>query len=141
MDQNDEQREKFLELLGREFNQQLRKYRFDSRVQLIVMLLIAIAGFFTGAASLDKTQTAWYAQSSALLLFGGISTVGAAFYQFRDPVKRSNKYHNRKIALKVIKEGILFGILPLDEAKRFHSRVWTEPEQVINDVLRWESNH
>jgi hypothetical protein len=136
MDQNDEKKKAFIAELNDQIKDQYRKYRIQAWVQGGVMLLIAAAGFLTGAAGLDKLQTFWYSQPNALLAWGGIAALGAAFNQFSDPGKSSNRHLMTKIALKSIRGAVEFRGLSISEADKLRSKAWMDPEGVAEEVGR-----
>jgi hypothetical protein len=134
MDQNDEQKQAFLAELDEQIEDQYRRYRFQAGLQMGLMVLIAAAGFLTGAAGLDNLHAFWYSQPNALLAWGGITALGAAFNQFADPSKSSHHQLMTKIALKSIKGAVLYQGLSISEANKLRSRAWTDPGRVAEDI-------
>ena len=134
MDQNNEQKKAFLAELDEQIKDQYRRYRIQAGVQTGLMMLIAAAGFLTGAAGLDNLKAFWYSQPNALLAWGGIAALGAAFNQLSDPGKSSHHHLMTKVALKSIKGAVLYQGLSISEADKLRSRAWTDPGKVAEDM-------
>ena len=136
MVQNDEQKQAFLAELDDQIKDQYRRYRIQSAVQTGLMILIAVAGFLTGAAGLDNLHSFWYSQPNALLAWGGITALGAAFNQFGDPGKSSHHHLMTKIALKSIRGAVIYQGLSIGEADRLRSQAWKDPERAAEEMGR-----
>lgn len=136
MDQNDEQKKTFLAELDAQIKDQHRRYRIQAGVQTGLMILIAAAGFLTGAAGLDNLHSFWYSQPNALLAWGAICTLGAAFNHFSDPGRSSQRHLMTKIALKSIRGAVMYQGLSIREADRLRSQAWKDPERAAEDIGR-----
>ncbi|HLO30222.1 MAG TPA: hypothetical protein VK249_13850 [Anaerolineales bacterium] len=134
MDQNDDRKKTFLAELEEQIKDQYRQYRIQAWVQTSLMILIALAGFLTGAAGLDNLHSFWYSQPNALLAWGGITALGAAFNQFSDPGRSSQRHLMTKIALKSIRGAVLYQGLSVNEADKLRNRAWKDPERVAEDM-------
>lgn len=136
MDQNEERKKAFIAELDKQIAYQNRARQIADSTQMGLMFLIAVAGFLTGAAGLDKLHSFWYSQPHALLVWGAMATIGAAFNQFSDPGRRSHHHLMTKIALKSIKGAVEFRGLSISEADRFRSRAWVDPGGATEELSR-----
>lgn len=133
----DSKKEKFVEELNKSIKWHYATYRRLNAVQIIVLILVAIAGVLTVAAGSSDGENQWFAEPNALIVWGGITAIGAVVNQFVIPNTKA-EYHLRfKMALKAIKGAIINRGLPVDEADRIRTNARTNPEEAQDELNQW----
>jgi len=133
----DSKKEEFVEELSESIKWHYATYRRLNAVQIIVMILVAIAGVFTVAAGSTHGENQWFAESNALIAWGGITAVGAVVNQFVIPSTRAEYHLNLKMALKAIRGAVINRGLPVDEADRIRTKAWTNPDEAQDELYQW----
>lgn len=127
-----EDRKEFLEDIESEITKRTWFQNFYKILRVVLMVTIAICGFFTATASqvekvsfLDKTSIMW---------FGLLSAVCAVLNQSLSP-SASNIFHqNIRKAMEYIKGEVQFSNMEISKAHKLKSLATTEPEAVLGKL-------
>lgn len=103
-------------------------------LRVLLMVIIAVCGFLTAAASQAGTKETWVSSSGSLLIFGLFSAVCAILNQVLSPTEKSIFHKNVKKALEYIRGEVKFGNLEIAKANLLKSVAVTEPEIVLGKV-------
>ena len=115
-----------------------RKYRLIGSIfQWIVLLLVAIAGFFTtltGAVDASGVANVWFANPNWLITWGLVTVIGSLVVQQGKPGQKAETWEKKKDAMRAIRTGLLFRGLELKKAAELMEAARSDPETAVDDL-------
>ena len=135
----DEQIKKFITQLSDDIRYQWSAHRRLSALQWVIMVLVAIAGGFTTVSGTSQGKDQWFSDPMFLVVWGGVTAIGAIINQLGNPGKQSAHHFQVKMALHGVKGAVEFQNMPIEKAQTLKQLAYGDPEAVSIKLSQWGS--
>jgi hypothetical protein len=120
-----------------------RRYRkYSSILQWVILLLVAIAGFFTTAAGgigTGEMAKTWFSSANWLTIWGLIAVIGSLVVQNANPAQMAATFEKKKDVMRAIRTALKFRGLEVKVAAKLMETARTDPEKALDELAGHES--